>query len=134
MVAAVPNRPLNSRLARRGPDLLLIQRAPAAIADFNRTLDQRLATEERPAERLRMLREATNQITRTANDAIQAYRRARLAVTSELERTDGDWIEARRLSGELDRARADVLTALELAGHRYPPPAADAAAAAGPDQ
>lgn len=117
----MPKRPLNTRLGRREPDLLLIQRAPAAIADFHRTLDQKLAGEERPNERLRMLRDATNQITRTANDAIQAYRRARAAVDAELEMPDGDRAHARKMSAELDRARAEVLEALEQASHRYPP-------------
>jgi len=116
----VPIRQPNTRLGRREPDLLLIQQTPAAIADFTRTLDQRLANEERPEERLRMLREATNQITRQANDAIQAYRRARASVSAELEMPNGDWAHAKRMAADLDLARADVLVALERANERYP--------------
>jgi hypothetical protein len=118
----VPIRPPNTRLGRREPDLLLIQRTPAMIADFTRTLDQRLATEQRPEERMRMLREATNQITRSANDAIQAYRRARASVDAELEMPDGDHAHARRMSADLDAARAEVLAALDRASGRYPTP------------
>jgi hypothetical protein len=101
------------------PDLQLLQRAPGSIADLIEILDRRLAEEQRPEERLRMLREATNQITRTANDAIQAYRRARAAVTAELEMPDGDQPHARKMSAQLDLARADVLEALEQTSHRY---------------
>jgi hypothetical protein len=116
----VPIRPPNTRLGRREPDLLLLQQAPSVIADLTRTLDQRLAKEERPAERMRMLREATNQITRTANDAIQAYRRARASVDAELKMPDGDHPHAERMSGQLEIARKNVLAALETASHRYP--------------
>jgi hypothetical protein len=115
---SVPIRP-NTRLGRREPDLLLLQRTPATIAEFSRTLDQRLAHEQRPEERLRMLREATNQITRRANDAIQAYRRTRASVDAELAMEDGDWEHARRMSGTLDAARLEVLAALETANRRY---------------
>jgi hypothetical protein len=115
----VPNRPPNTRLGRRELDLQLIQGTPASIAEFTRTLDQRLAQEQRPEERMRMLREATNQITRRANDAIQAYRRARSSVDAELAMADGDWEHARRMSDDLDAARLDVLAALETANLRY---------------
>lgn len=116
----MPTRQPNTRLGRREPDLLLIQRTPESIAEFTRTLDQRLAQEERPEERLRMLREATNQITRRANDAIQAYRRARASVDAELEMPNGDWDHARRMSKDLDAARQEMLIALETASRRYP--------------
>jgi chromosome segregation ATPase len=116
----VPIRPPNTRLGRREPDLALLQRAPAAIADVTATLDRRLADEERPGERLRMLREATNQVTRSANDAIQAYRRARAAVNAELDAPTGDHAHARRMSAQLDAARQDLLAALEQTSHRYP--------------
>ena len=115
----MPIRPPNTRLGRRESDLLLLQRAPAAIADLTATLDRRLADERRPAERMRMLREATNQITRTANDAIQAYRRARAAVNAELAMSDGDWAHARRMSADLDATRSEVLLALDATRHRY---------------
>jgi hypothetical protein len=116
----VPQRPPNTRLGRREADLLLIQQTPALLEDYARTLDMRLADEQRPEERMRMLREATNQITRSANDAIQAYRRARASVNAELEMPDGDHEHARRMSADLDLARADVLAALEVANRRYP--------------
>jgi hypothetical protein len=119
-IETVPIRPPNTRLGRREPDLLLLQQAPATIADFTRTLDQRLANEERPAERMRMLREATNQITRTANDAIQAYHRARASVNAELAMEEGDRVHAERMGVQLELARKDVLAALETTRHRYP--------------
>jgi hypothetical protein len=116
----VPNRPLNTRLGRREPDLRLVQRTPAMIADVTQTLDRRLDTEQRSGERLRMLREATNQITRSANDAIQAYRRARDSVDAEPAMPDGDLAHARRMNADLDLARAEVLAALDVASRRYP--------------
>jgi hypothetical protein len=116
----VPNRPLNTRLGRREPDLQLIQQTPAALADYAHMLDERLADEQRPEERLRMLRETTNRITRSANDAIQAYRRARASVDAELDMPDGDHAHARRMAADLDVARAEVLAALETANKRYP--------------
>lgn len=97
----------------------VVQRATASIADLNEALDRRLLDEQRPGERLRMLRETTNQITRTANDAIQAYRRARQAVEAELQAPGGDRKHARQMGRLLDAARDDVLRALELTSHRY---------------
>jgi hypothetical protein len=126
----VPIRPPNTRLGRREPDVQLIQGTPAAIADLIQTLDRRLADEERPAERLRMLREATNQITRTANDAIQAYRRTRAAVNAELAMPNGDHAHAKRMSAELTVARQGVLKALEETSRRYPTVAEEAPALA----
>ncbi len=126
----MPIRPPNTRLGRREPDLQLIQGTPAAIADLIKTLDRRLEDEQRPSERLRMLREATNQITRTANDAIQAYRRTRAAVTAELAMPTGDWKHAKRMSAELTVARQGVLTALEETSRRYPTVAEEAPALA----
>jgi hypothetical protein len=116
----VPIRPPNTRLGRREPDLLLLQNAPERIAEYTRILDQRLTNEQRPSERTRMLRETTNQITRTANDAIQAYHRARASVAAELEMSAGDHAHAKRMSGQLEVARKDVLAALETARIRYP--------------
>lgn len=115
----MPIRPSHTRLGRREPDLRLVQEAPAAIADLTAILDRRLAEEQRPSERTRMLREATNQITRTANDAIQAYRRARAAVTAELAMPEGDWAHARKMSLQLDSARQDVLAALDRTSQKY---------------
>lgn len=68
-----------------------------------------------------MLRETTNHITRAANDAIQAYQRANRAVTAELAKPHGDVLAAREMHSRLQRARRDVLRALDVARRRYPP-------------
>ena len=120
---------LNARLARRTADLRVVQRTTSAIIEMNQSLDRQLATEQRPSERLRMLRETTNQITRAANDAIQAYRRARATVDAELQIPSGAHGHAERMRAELDAARDEVLGALRETSHRYawaqpwPPPA-----------
>lgn len=109
----------NTRLGRRAADLRVVQRATAAIAEFSATLDRQLLAERRPSVRMRMLRETTNQITRTANDAIQAYRRASAAVQAEFQIPGADLSQAEQMRALLDRARADMLGALELVSHRY---------------
>lgn len=100
-------------------DILLVQRASVQITEFGVELDQALRAEGRPTERLRFVRDATNRITRTANDAIQAYRRARRVLDTETAkgayRGDPDGTRAR-----LSAARLEVLEALEKAGMRYP--------------
>lgn len=101
-------------------DLGLVQSASQTITELGAALDEQLLAERRPAERLRMLRETTNRIIRTANDAIQAYGRASRAVSSELERANTDPAAARRMRLLLDAARLDVLRALEAANRRYP--------------
>lgn len=111
--------PSYGRLSRRVADLQFVQQATAAIMQLNESLDRQLLTEPRPAERLRMLRETTNQITRAANDAIQAYRRARGAIQAELEMPSGDRLQAQSMRDLLDSARADVLGALETTSRRY---------------
>lgn len=102
-----------------GADIVVMQRACALIDDLGAQLDRQLSGEQRPSERLRMLRETTNRITRTANDAIQAYARGRRTVDTQLERhgTADDAIAAR---AALQSARRDILRALEAARHRYP--------------
>jgi len=117
MLASVGNR-----LAIRLKDVALLQRASATILELGTALDARLLNERRPAERLRMLRETTNRITRTANDAIQAYGRASRAVAAELERPDTDPAAAREMRRRLDAARAELMAALQVASRRYPPP------------
>lgn len=72
-----------------------------------------------------MLREATNRITRTANDAVHAYRRASRAIKTELERPDANVETAELMRTRLDEARAKVLTALATANERYPQVAGD---------
>jgi hypothetical protein len=108
-----------TRVARRIPDVRAVQRASASILDIGSALDRRQLAERRPAERLRMLREATNQITRTANDAIQAYRRASATVHAELAIPDGDHDEARAMRLELEAGRSELLRVLELMSGRY---------------
>lgn len=89
------------------------------IAEFGVELDRALRAEGRPSERLRFVREATNRITRTANDAIQAYRRARRVLDAEVAKGAyrGDPEETR---DRLSTARREMLEALEKAGMRYP--------------
>ena len=48
-------------------------------------LDRQLSSEERDEERLKHLRQATGQITRSANDGIQAYRRVSQALRAEAQ-------------------------------------------------
>jgi hypothetical protein len=115
VLAAVGNR-----LAVRTKDLQLVQRASATILELGAALDARLLNERRPAERLRMLRETTNRITRTANDAIQAYGRASRAVTAELQRPNTDPAAAQEMRQRLDAARTEVMAALQVASLRYP--------------
>lgn len=97
-----------------------VERAAAMIVELGSDLDRRLQRETRPAERMRLLREATNRITRTANDAVQAYRRARRSLDAELRRPSADVEAMNRLGERLTTARADVLQALEAANARYP--------------
>lgn len=100
-------------------DLLLVQQASLLIAELGDELDGRLKTETRPGERLRYVREATNRITRIANDAIQAYGRARRSLDVEAERSP-DSAAALAARRRLADARLEVLAALEKAGSRYP--------------
>lgn len=67
-----------------------------------------------------MLRETTNRIIRTANDAVHAYRRAIRAVDIERARPDADVAAANEMHAHLDAARLEVLRVLELAKKRYP--------------
>lgn len=116
------------RLGLRRNDLEIVESASATIADLGVELDRHLAKEQRPSERMRMLREATNRITRTANDAVHAYRRASRAIKTELERADANVETAELMRTRLDEARAKVLTALATANERYPQVDADAIA------
>lgn len=111
--------PRCTRVARRVPDVRAVQRASTSILDISSALDRRQQNERRPAERLRMLREATNQITRTANDAIQAYRRASATVHAELASPDGNHDEARAMRLQLEAGRSELLRVLELTNGRY---------------
>jgi hypothetical protein len=125
------------RLASRHRDLQLVQRATPAINEIRTSLNWLLVREMRAAERLRMLREATNRITRTANDAIQAYRRVKATLAVEIERPDGNRDRARSMLGQLHAARSEMLATLEEASRQYglgetaiaepPPPGSDPA-------
>ncbi len=109
------------RLALRRADVAMAQRAAAEIEMLGADLDRRLQGETRPAERLRMTRETTNQITRLANDAISAYARASRAVRAEQDRSGFDHGPAHEMRERLDEARVAILGALEVANRRYPP-------------
>jgi hypothetical protein len=109
------------RLAMRRADVAMVQRASREIETLGADLDRRLLGESRPAERLRMIRETTNQITRLANDAINAYARASRAVRAEEQRSDSDQGPAREMRRRLDEARAAMLAVLEVANRRYQP-------------
>ena len=115
----VPTHLRATRLGRRRADMKLIQQASRSITELSASLDRQLAAEDRPAERMRMLRETTNRVTRTANDAIQAYGRVRSALSSEIERPEGDRDGAREMQRHLSDARAEVLRALDAMKQRY---------------
>lgn len=106
------------RLVNRFSDLELLERTVPFIVELGAELDRQLARERRPAERMRMLRETTNRITRAANDAVQAYARTSRTIRAELERPDGDIAGAQGLRTRLDTARQALLEALEVANQR----------------
>jgi hypothetical protein len=110
-----------TRLSRRSSgDLRAIRHATTRIEELSAQLDQELLRESRPDEQLRLLRQTTSQITRTANDAIQAYRRLTEGLRVESERGDTDPAEAARTGQAIADARSEMLTALEVASRRYP--------------
>jgi hypothetical protein len=101
-------------------DLRLIQRASERIAEINASLDLAVAGARSDAERMRLLREATNQIVRLANDAVQAYGRATRGLRLDDEAGRGSDAGRERMRELLQIARATVLAELEQASHRYP--------------
>jgi hypothetical protein len=105
-------------------DLLIVQRASVLIDELGADLDERFASEARATERLRLLRATTARITRTANDAIQAYARARRALDAEIGRGGSGVEMALATRGRLGAARLELLRALGSAGQRYPDSAA----------
>ena len=110
-----------TRLSRRSSgDLRVIRHATTRIEELSAQLDGELARELRPEEQLRLLRQTTSQITRTANDAIQAYRRLTEGLRVESERGDTDMAEATRTAQAISDARGEMLNALEVASRRYP--------------
>ena len=111
----------SSRIGRRTTDLRILERATAHIDELNQALDRQLAAETIAAERMRLLREATNRITRSANDGIQAYRRAVRALRTEDDRSGGVATEESRLmNAKLSAARQELLRALAETSQRYP--------------
>ncbi len=111
----------HSRLSRRSSaDLRAIERATKRIEELSTILDRQLNDDPRPEEQLKHLRQATGQITRSANDGIQAYRRVSQALRAEGEHLDADETEVTRATQNLADARARMLAALETASQRYP--------------
>jgi hypothetical protein len=111
----------HSRLARRSSsDLRAIDRATRRIEELTVILDRQLASEAREDERLKHLRQATGQITRSANDGIQAYRRVASALRAEEQHADADAVEVEQATRALADARGRMLEALEIASRRYP--------------
>ncbi|HET8778217.1 MAG TPA: hypothetical protein VFN76_11205 [Candidatus Limnocylindria bacterium] len=111
----------SSRLARRSTaDLRAIRAATARIEELTSILDLQLDADSRPEQQMRHLRQATGQITRSANDGIQAYRRVSQALAAEKSHPDADRAETERTRRELSRARSRMLNALALASKRYP--------------
>jgi chromosome segregation ATPase len=115
-----------TRLSRRSAhDIRAVDRAATRIEEQSVILERHLAAEGRAEEQLRHLRHATGLITRSANDGVQAYRRASTAIRAETEREDADLDEIKRATEDLRRARARMLAALEVAGRHYPTAAVD---------
>lgn len=111
----------STRLARRcTADLRAIRSATTRIEELTAILDRQIDADARPEQQMRHLRQATGQITRSANDGIQAYRRVSQALAAEKTHADADRAETERTRRELARARAGMLKALELASKRYP--------------
>ena len=116
--------PLHPRVprGRRQPgslELVVVQHASSLIGELGAELDAMLQRETRAAEQLRLVRVATNRITRAANDAIQAYARGRRAVEVELGRDGRDASAALDMRSRLRAARLELLSALEAAKRRY---------------
>jgi len=111
----------STRLSRRSSgDLRAIRGATTRIRELSTALDRQMLAEARPEEQVRLLRQATSQITRAANDAVQAYRRVSEGLRAESEREDTDPAEAARTAQALSEARSEMLSALEVASKRYP--------------
>jgi hypothetical protein len=112
----MPPRPSRSRAL----DLRTIREASSLIAELGAELDRKLLHEGRPEERLRMLRETTNRITRAANDGVQAYVRATRSLTAEQAGPRAHAASAAKTRRELSAARDELLRVLDVAGRRYP--------------
>ena len=97
-----------------------IERATKRIEELAVILERQLGAEGREEEQLKHLRQATGQITRSANDGIQAYRRITAALKTERTHADADAAEIAFATQALSDARARMLGALEVASRRYP--------------
>jgi len=110
-----------TRLSRRSAsDLRSIRSATRKIEELSVTLDRQLSADARPEEQMRHLRAATGQITRAANDAVQAYRRVSGALRAEAEHPDVDAVEIEHARSELAEVRTAMLAVLKAASERYP--------------
>ena len=97
-----------------------MDRATARIEELAGILERQLEAEPRDEERLKHLRQATGQITRSANDGIQAYRRVVRVLELEGRQPDADAEDVALATRQLGDARARMLRALEVASQRYP--------------
>ena len=97
-----------------------IRRATPHIQELTAALDLQLVADPRPAEQMRNLRQATGQITRAANDAVQAYRRVSGALRAEAAHPEVNAEEIEQARRELASARAAMLEVLKSASERYP--------------
>lgn len=110
-----------TRLSRRSAsDLRTITHAARRIQELTGILDRQLTPGMQADPQMRDLRQATGQITRAANDAVQAYRRVTGALRDEAARPDGDAVEIAHARRELAAARAGLLAELQTASLRYP--------------
>jgi hypothetical protein len=110
-----------TRLSRRSAsDLRAIRRATRHIQELSVVLDRQLSADARPEEQMRHLRQATGQITRAANDAVQAYRRVSGALKAEAAHPEVDAVEVEHARRELAAVHEAMLEVLKSAGERYP--------------
>jgi hypothetical protein len=114
--------PPSMRTNRCELDLRLIQRACERIGEISASLDVAVVAARSDAERMRLLREATNQIVRHANDSAQAYGRAIRGLRLDVEAGRGLEDERERMRGLLQTARASLLAQLGRPVGRTDPP------------
>ena len=98
----------------------VVESASWEILELGADLDRALAREPRPSERMRLVREATNRITRTANDAIDAYRKGKVAARREKLKHGADLPAIEEATARLAAARLEILRLLAIAAERYP--------------
>lgn len=111
----------NSRLQRRSAaSLRALERATRRIEELEVILQRQLADEQREGERMNHLRQAAGQITRAANDGIEAYRRVSAALKAEAGQADADADELALATELLAESRRRLMSALEVAHRRYP--------------